>query len=64
VIHRWYEITCDYCGCASHYMGNKRSAESLARDEGYIITRDGKHYCDSKCRCKAKEAKYECKGFK
>lgn len=58
VIRRWYEITCDNpkCNCASHYMGNKKSAESQARDLGYIVTSDGKHYCDAKCRRAAKEA--------
>lgn len=31
MIRRWYEITCDYCGCASHYKG-AAAAASLGKD--------------------------------
>lgn len=44
----YVELTCDQCGQADHYRpGN---VDALARENGWIITRDGKHFCDAACR--------------
>lgn len=48
MMQKWYEITCDECGCASHYRGTIVSAEAQARSDGIVITRDKKHYCGCK----------------
>ena len=44
---KWVEISCDYCGCACHYLPGDVNAQ--ARKDGWIITRDGKHYDSDKC---------------
>ena len=50
MLTRWWEIICDGCGGAEHFQGNKREAEGQARDVGWIITREKKHYCSEKCK--------------
>lgn len=43
----WIEIVCDGCGCADHYKpGN---VDSQARENGWVITRKGKHFCSKEC---------------
>lgn len=49
----WVEITCDACSCACHYAPGDVVRE--ARAEGWVITRDGKHYCDKRCYSKRKK---------
>jgi len=49
VIRRWYEVTCDHCGGACHYAGNKESATRQAREDGWCVTEDGKHFDTLEC---------------
>ena len=49
----WVEISCDYCGCADHYRPGNVDAQ--ARENGWIITRDGKCYCDKTCYSKGRK---------
>jgi len=49
-ITRWYEIICNNCGCAQHFLGNIVLAEKQFRSFGGIKTKDKKHYCDKKCK--------------
>jgi hypothetical protein len=49
MIRRYIEISCDTCNCACHYQIGCGSAEVQARDEGWIITKDGRHYDSVKC---------------
>ena len=51
----WVEIYCDTCGCADHYAPG--TVDKDARENGWIITRDGHHFCDNDCK-----AKYKTKG--
>ena len=53
--NRYYEIVCDACRWIDHYLGNAVDAEQKAKEHGWIITEDGKHYCGAKCRDKDKE---------
>lgn len=52
MINRWYEISCDVCSWAQHFVGTVQSAERQYRNNGGIVTRDKKHYCDEKCYSK------------
>lgn len=48
-IVRWYEIVCDTCGNAIHFMGSIKIAERDARKQGYIITANKEHFCTQEC---------------
>jgi len=54
MIQRWYEVVCDTCGCAEHYTGNQKLAESQFRDFGGIISKR-RHYCSTVCFAKKKD---------
>lgn len=41
-------ITCDYCGNADYYFGNKRSIEEQAIKNGWIKYK-GKHFDSEEC---------------
>lgn len=46
------EFICDYCGCAEHFICNTKNqipADQQARNNGWIITRDGKHFDFKEC---------------
>ena len=50
MIHKYYEITCDHCGCADFYTVSIAEAEKDARKNGWIITKSKNHFCDSECK--------------
>jgi len=43
----YIQLTCDKCGCADYYSPGK--VETAARKNGWIITKDGKHYDNKEC---------------
>ncbi len=45
---RYIEIACDTCGSAEHFT--PPNWKETAREYGWIITADGKHYDSKKCR--------------
>ena len=49
MIIRWYEMQCDTCGCAEHFRDTKADANRQAREHGWAITPEGKHYDTSEC---------------
>ena len=49
---RYYEICCDTCGWADHFIGNAISVVVEAKTLGWIEAENGKHYCGAKCRDK------------
>ena len=53
MITKWYEISCDECGCACIYQGSFKSAEEQFEDDGGIVIKR-KHYCD-KCKKEVEE---------
>ena len=62
--HCYTEYTCDYCGCAEHFLTNVRhvrgkSPDQQARSYGWIITADGKHFDSQECYEHYKQAKQE-----
>lgn len=50
----YVEISCDWCEETVHYPTGQ-PIDSVARADGWIITRDGKHYDTYKCYRDAKE---------
>ena len=44
---KYIELTCDHCGHADFFLPGV--ADKVVREDGWIITRDGKHYCDKDC---------------
>ena len=57
MMKKWYEITCDYCSCAEHFLGTAQSAERQYRSYGGIVTQDKKHYCAKECYANAKRVR-------
>ena len=53
MVNTWIEMSCDNCGQADYYPPSGH--EKAARKNGWIITRDKKHYCDSRCKKKAED---------
>ena len=53
---RWYEMNCDFCGCAEHFRHTKAEAIRQAREHGWCITADGKHFDTDECFEKHKQA--------
>ena len=52
------EYICDYCGNAEHFLCNVRGkvrTEKTARDVGWILTADGKHFDTKECYRKYKK---------
>ena len=49
----YVEITCDGCGCASHYC--PPWVDDQAEDDGWLIE-GRKHYCEKDCKAKAERA--------
>ena len=48
MIQRWYEVTCDYCGCGiNHYAVRKPTKEMLEAD-GAVCTAT-KQFCSDEC---------------
>lgn len=45
---KWVQIECDQCGTADRYGSGP--VDEQARNNGWIITREGRHFCDSGCR--------------
>ena len=53
MLTRYYEVVCDRCGWAEHFVANSAvDAEMHYKYNGGLITEDGKHYCNAKCRDK------------
>ena len=48
MIRKYYEISCDLCGCGVHFRGSALSAERQFKSLGGIII-NKKHYCDKYC---------------
>jgi len=51
-IKRWYEISCDNCGWAKHYLGNIEISEKNYKEDGGIIKisyGEKLHYCCIEC---------------
>lgn len=44
---RWVELICDHCGNADYYPPGPTDA--MARANGWIITKDGRHYDGKQC---------------
>lgn len=44
----YVELSCDQCHQADYYYPGH--VDATARANGWVITRDGKHFCDSKCQ--------------
>lgn len=44
----YVEMSCDRCGQADYYKPGNVDAQ--ARENGWIVTRDGKHFCNRECR--------------
>jgi len=53
-IIKWYEIRCNTCGCAEHFQGSRKHAESQYTSSGGIVS-NKKHYCDKNCYRKRKK---------
>lgn len=48
MISKWYEVTCDSCGCGlNHYALNKPTKQML-KDDGFVVKGD-KVFCDINC---------------
>lgn len=45
---KWVEVICDACGNADHYRPGR--VDELARENGWIVARDGLHFCGKPCR--------------
>ena len=48
MIVKWYEVICDTCGWAAHYLGSVSIAEQQFRSSGGMV-KGKKHYCDETC---------------
>ena len=48
-IKKIYEVSCDECGCACHYT---EQPQLSARQDGWIITSDKKHFDSKECYLK------------
>jgi hypothetical protein len=57
MIVKFYEMSCDVCGCAEHFNFSVRDAIATARRSGWIITKDGKHIDSRECYKKYLENK-------
>lgn len=51
----WYEVTCDGCGCAEHFLGNY-SWKNQAISMGWIV-KGNKAFCNEDCENKFKVKK-------
>jgi len=51
-IKKYYEVSCDCCDCACLYQFNPIVS---AREEGWIVTANGKHFDSKECYNKYKE---------
>lgn len=50
MIRKYYEVDCDRCGLTDHFpLGRGRAILQMLREEGWIVTSKGKHYCSNKC---------------
>ena len=48
MIQRWYELTCDYCGCGiNHYIAHKPNRDRLEADR--VVCTATKQFCSEKC---------------
>ena len=47
-VQKYYEVSCDHCGGTSHYLLGMNWI-TQARNDGYIVTKDKKVFCDNKC---------------
>jgi hypothetical protein len=49
MIRKWYEVSCDTCGCAEHFGGSIASARRQAVGTGWLII--GKNaFCTKDCK--------------
>jgi hypothetical protein len=54
MVRKYYEISCDTCNCAEHFPIGNGTVQEQAREYGWIITADGKHYDSKECYLKSK----------
>lgn len=48
MIEKWYEVTCDYCGCViNHFIGRRPTDDEIKEIGGY--TTPTKQFCDYQC---------------
>ena len=50
MITKVYEMVCNHCGGVEHFTDTQQEAERQARLNGWIITRDKKHFDFERCR--------------
>ncbi len=48
MIRKYYEISCDNCGCGDYFSGSKEQSIEHFKDVGWIF-KNKKHYCNSNC---------------
>lgn len=48
MINRYYEISCDFCGEADHYMGSIKNTELQYAKRGGIVI-NHRHFCSEEC---------------
>lgn len=48
-IMKWYEISCDNCGCGQHFPISKSFAIKEYKRLGGIVKSNGSSYCSCKC---------------
>jgi len=53
-IRKYYELSCDNCSCADHYPIGIDLVKA-ARENGWIITKNKKHYDTRECYIKARK---------
>lgn len=58
MIQKWYEVSCDYCGCAVNHYTYRPTATDLRKDGIKVVWRNGKllAFCD-KCITKITQKK-------
>ena len=44
----YVEVECDYCQSVEHFSPG--FVNEQAREHGWVITRNGKHYCQKSCK--------------
>ena len=54
MVRKYYEISCDTCHCGEQYLIGNGSINEQARENGWIITADGRHYDSKECYEKGK----------
>lgn len=59
MVRKYYEVSCDYCGCAEHFPIGNGSVVRQARSYGWIVTKMGKYFDSEMCYNSAHKKKVE-----